>query len=93
MGTQDLPEVAYLIYLEEALPEEYRYYLAGLSSVEEAWQRLDHRFGDKQERLRLVYERLVNLGLEGKTLEDIFKAEKTIKRMRTQLKIIDEEYK
>ena len=65
VGSQGFPDQVTLIYLREALPDDLLPILAGVPSMTIAWERLDHRFGDKDQRLLLLYERLAGFTPQG----------------------------
>ena len=58
-----------LIYLQDALPKEYVYLLTGVDTMEEAWTRLEDRFGDSNQRVLAIYSKLAALDLKGKEYE------------------------
>ena len=58
-----------MIYLRDAVPKEVRYLLNGVHDIKTAWVRLDDRYGDHQQRLRALYERLARMELKGKDFE------------------------
>ena len=61
------------MYMLDALPKEVRYVISGLQQVDAAWARLDERYGDPQQRVRLIYEKLTKLELRGKDFERVEK--------------------
>merc|ERR1711867_16750 len=70
-GDQGLKDEVLMIYLRDAIPKDVRYLLNGVHDLKTAWNRLDDRFGDHQQHMRALYERLVKIDLKGKDFERI----------------------
>ena len=71
MGEQDLQDPVLLIYLRSALPKEYGWLLTGVQDMANAWERLEGRFGDSQQRVLAIYNKLSMVELRGKEFEKI----------------------
>ena len=66
-------EEVLLIYLKDALPQSAHYLLVGVKSSAAAWSRLDNKFGNKQQRIIAIHERLLKTELKGKDYEKLEK--------------------
>ena len=60
-----------LIYLKNAIPKEYVYLLSSITTMDKAWQRLEGRFGDVQQRIQAIHSKLASVELKGKEFERI----------------------
>merc|ERR1711867_38038 len=70
---QGYMDEAILIYLKRALPSSAKHLLTGTKTVEQAWERLDNRFGNTHQRTLAIYERLSKVELKGKDHERVEK--------------------
>ena len=50
-----------LMYLENAIPKNLRFLLIGAKTMMKAWQRLDEKFGDKQQNIISIHDRLIEM--------------------------------
>ena len=70
LGDQGFKDEVFLLYLKKAPPREALALLTGLNSIKEAWSYLDDRYGDDQQQVRAIYEKLVGVELRGKNLSE-----------------------
>ena len=58
-----------LLYLRDALPKDLDYLMVGVTKMGVAWERLEDRYGDRQLRVRALYDKLLKVDLRGKEYE------------------------
>ena len=86
MDSQDLLDEVLIIYLTDAIPKEYAYLLSAVETVQDAWERLEDRFGDLQSRILAIFEKLTSVELKGKDYERIERLYLEVEHAETLMK-------
>ena len=72
-GDEGYKEEMLLIYLKGALPSSAHYLMVGVKDVKTAWQRLDDKYGNRQQRVIAIHKKLIKGELCGKDYDKLEK--------------------
>ena len=70
-GDQGHKQEVLLIYLKNALPASAHYLMLGAKDVETVWKRLDDKYGNRQQRIIAIHEKLVRAEIKGRDYEKV----------------------